>query len=141
MNPEHHRQVARLLRRDGRIDVQVQAILIRTGVEKQIVLPDMPLLATGAELCRIAHALPRRGRLRSLPAQFANGRRRVGQTKKGISIPLSIHLPAASPWEVFTVGCETAASTIQPGANTQPATAATTKRLRFFTQNQSVLSR
>src|SRR5438045_4118865 len=64
MNPEHQRQLARLLRRSGRIDVQVQAILIRTGVVKQIVLPDMPLLATGAELCRIAHALPRRRRLR-----------------------------------------------------------------------------
>src|SRR5881227_2639349 len=82
MNPEHHRQLARLLRRSGRIDVQVQAILIRTGVEKQIVLPNMALLATRAELRRIAHSLPCHRPLRRLPAQFANGRRGVGQTKK-----------------------------------------------------------
>jgi hypothetical protein len=57
----------------------------------------------------------------------------VSQHRKAISVPPSIHLPAASPCVVFTVESGIAASIMQPCANTQPARARTTQPLRFFT--------
>src|SRR5580698_7084800 len=84
MNPEHYRKLAGLLRRRRRIDVQVKTVLTRTGIEKKIVVPDVPLLAAGAEVRRVAHPLPRGRRQRSLPAQFTDWRRCIRKPKESL---------------------------------------------------------
>src|SRR5580692_10072409 len=132
MNPEHHWKPVGLLRRRGCIDVQVKTILTRTGIEKKIVVPDVPLLAAGAEVRRVAHSLPRGRRPRAFQRNSPTGGAACGRPRKAFSAPLSIHLPTASPWAVFTLGCGTAASTLQECANTQPARTPRTQTLRFI---------
>ncbi len=80
VHPDHHR-AGGIPRPRGSPDVQPQAILVhRPHVSAQGAWG----LRTGrAEVRRVAHAFPRRGRRRRLPAQRADRRRGVGDAQVG----------------------------------------------------------
>jgi hypothetical protein len=79
VNPEHDGELAVVLGRGGRVDVEVEAIFAFAAILKDHVVEDAALHAVGAELGGVALASPLGGRLRGFPAQVADGRRGVRQ--------------------------------------------------------------
>ena len=100
VDPDHYRQPGRRICLCGDIDVQVQAVFRGSRIEKDVVIPDVPLFAAAAELRCVAHALPRLRRLRSLPPQCAYRRRGIGQAEErllcAIHDPLALRLACRS---------------------------------------------
>ena len=88
MNPDHDGQLACRFGVRERIHIQIETIFAWSGIEKEIIAPNLPLRATMRELRCVAHILPRGGRRGRLPAKIAHRRRSVGQPEKGLDLPI-----------------------------------------------------